>query len=106
MDCHLSWSSHSEAISVKIVCGVGILRHFKHFLPQKILLTLYYSLIYLYIAYGCFILSSNFFTNYKRVQVVQNKAIRIIGKYVKEAQETSACYKSLNMLYVGQIRDF
>ena len=40
------------------------------------------------------------------MQVLQNKAIRIIGKYVKEVHETNACYKSLNLLNVGQIRDF
>ena len=40
------------------------------------------------------------------VQVLQNKAIRIIGKYVKEVYETSAGYKSLNLLNVGESRGF
>ena len=45
-------------------------------------------------------------TNYKRVQVLQNKAIRIIGKYVEKVHRTNACYKSLNLLNVGKIKDF
>ena len=44
VDCHLPWRNHSEAISAKIARGVRILRRFRHFLPQKILLTLYYPL--------------------------------------------------------------
>ena len=59
VDSHLSRRNHSEAISAKIVRSVCILRRFKHFLPQKILLILY-SLLYPYIAYGCFIWNSNY----------------------------------------------
>ena len=34
-----------------------------------------------YVSYGCVIWAGGFYTNYKRVQVLQNKIIRHLGKY-------------------------
>ena len=106
LDCHLAWKCHSDAISSKIARGVGILRRLQHFLPQRILLTIYYSLVYPYISYGCLLWSSNFLCNYRRVQVLQNKAVRTIGRYVQDVHDTCACFRSLKLLNVGQIRDY
>lgn len=106
IDSNLSWKHHSDVISAKIARGVGMLRRLKHFLPKRVLLMIYHSIVYPYISYGCLIWSSNFYSNFKRVQILQNKAVRIIGKYVKDVNDTSACFKSLNLLNVGQLRDY
>ena len=50
--------------------------------------------------------SSNFCVNYKRVQVLQNKAAKIIGKNIQNVKDNSVCFKSLRLLNVGQIRDY
>ena len=44
LDCHLTWKYHSDAISSKTACGVGILRRLQHFLPQRILLAIEYNI--------------------------------------------------------------
>ena len=106
IDSILSWKPHSDIISAKIAHGVGILRRLKHILPEQTLLKIYFAIIYPYISYGCLVCSSNFYVNCKRVQVLQNKAASLIGKYVKNVKDTSACFKSLRLLNVGQIRDY
>ena len=38
--------------------------------------------------------------------MLQNKAVRTIGRYVQDVQDTCACFTSLKLLNVGQIRDY
>ena len=82
-----------------------MLRSLKHFLPKRILLMIYESIVYPYISYGCLIWSSYFYSNFKRVQILQNNAVRIVGNYVKDVDDTIACFKSLHLFNAGQLRD-
>ena len=90
LDYHLSWRCHSDAISSKIARGVGILWRLQHFHPQWVLLTIYYSLVYPHISYGCLLWSSNFLSNYRSVQILQNTAVRTIVKYVQDVHDNCA----------------
>ena len=89
LDCYLAWKWQSDAISSKIARGVGILGLLLLFLPQRILLTIYYLSIYPYISYGCLLWSSNFLCNYRRVKVAANNAVRTMGRYVQDVHDTS-----------------
>ena len=40
------------------------------------------------------------------MQILQNKAVRTIGRYVQDVHDTCACFTSLKLLNVGQIRDY
>ena len=71
IDSNLSWKHHSNIISAKIPGGAGILRRLKHILPERTLRTIYFVIIYPYISYGCLVWSSNFYVNYRRVQILQ-----------------------------------
>ena len=106
LDYHLSWRCHSDAISSKIAHGVGILRRLQHLFPQRILLTIYYSFVYPYISYGCHLWNSNFLSIYRRVQIVQNKAVRMIGRCIQDVHDICASFTSLKLLNIGQIRDY
>ena len=50
--------------------------------------------------------ASNFTCNFKRVQIQQNKAVRLIGKYDTGVLSTESIFRKLRILKVGQIRDF
>ena len=82
-----------------------MLRRLKNVLPLKVLMSLYHTLIASYINYGCLIWASNFQSNYRRVQVQQNKAIRILGNYDRGSASTVSIYKKFDILDVGKIRD-
>ena len=51
-----------------------------------------------YISYGCVIWTSGFCTNFKRVEVLQNKVIKLLGNYVLSENDTGNCYKKLTIL--------
>ena len=106
LDQNLSWRRHGDVVACKVARGLGILRRFQHFLPSHILVLLYHSLIAPYINYGCMIWASNFTCNFKRVQIQQNKAVRLIGKYDTGVLSTESIFRKLRILNVGQIRDF
>ena len=67
---------------------------------------LIYHSVVPYISNDCLIWSSNFYSNFKRFQLLQNNTERIVCKYVKGVNLTSACFKSLNLFKVGQLRDY
>ena len=106
LDQDLSWRRHADVVACKVARGLGILRRFKKILPSHILVLLYHSLIAPYINYGCMIWASNFTCNFKRVQIQQNKAVRLIGKYDTGVLSTESIFRKLGILNVGQIRDF
>ena len=39
------------------------------------------------------------------MQVLQNKAVRTIGRYVQDIHDACASFRSLKLLNVGQIKD-
>ena len=45
IDEHLSWNSHIEMIGLKVSKAIGIINHLKSIYPQRVLFTLYNSLI-------------------------------------------------------------
>lgn len=106
IDCNFSWKRHSDVVATKVARGLGAIRRFKNFLPQRVLLLLYHALIHPYASYGCMLWASNFYVNFKRVQTLQNRAMRLIGGYVEGVNNTSACFNKLQVLNVGQLRDY
>ena len=105
LDFKLSWKAHNDLVSGKVSRGVVMLRCLSNVLPLKVLMSLYHTLIASYINYGCLIWASNFQSNYRRVQVQQNKAIRILGNYDRGSASTVSIYKKFDILDVGKIKD-
>src|SRR6218665_3343466 len=62
VDQNLTWSEHITQISNKVSKDIGILLHISYKLPAHTLTSLYYSLIYPYLAYCNMIWSSNYVT--------------------------------------------
>ena len=47
--------------------------------------------------------TSGFYTNIKRVQFLQNKAIRLLGNYLRSENDIVNCYRKLMILNVSQL---
>jgi len=71
VDQHLTWNNHIEQIALKIAKNIGILKRISYLLPKNIMLTLYYSMIYPYIAYCNMIWASNYNSRLHRINVLQ-----------------------------------
>ena len=75
LDEDLSWKSHSNHIANKISKANGILRRLKHALPQRILKSIYSTLINCHLNYG--LLAWGF--EIERIKTLQKQSIRIIS---------------------------
>jgi len=74
----LSWSDHIDTISGKISKGLGILNRLKHYIPSRILVNLYYTLIHPYLDYCNIIWGMGENTFIAKLFILQKKAMRII----------------------------
>ena len=43
--------------------------------------------------------------NYKRTQIIQNKALRLIGEF-QNCQNTTGCFRKNDILNIGELRDY
>ena len=77
LDENLNFTDHTSLIASKISKSMGILNKVRY-LPQSILLTLYNSMIAPYILYGILTWFGCPNYNRNRIQILQNKCIRII----------------------------
>ena len=77
-DEKLKWHTHLNHISSKISKGLGMLGRVSKILPLNVLRTLYHTLIYPYLNYCCIIWGGAGASALHRLEVLQNRAIRII----------------------------
>ena len=52
IDSNLSWKYHIESICHKISKSIGIIAKIRHYVPRRVLLSVYNSLIVPYLTYG------------------------------------------------------
>ena len=74
IDEHLSWNNHVDMVTNKLSKICGILSRLKYIYPDNILLTIYKSLFIPHINFGSLVWG----TNYKSIEKIQKKALRII----------------------------
>ena len=79
MDSNLSWHDHIDYISDKISKSINIMTKIKRHLGTKPLLSIYYSLVYPYLTYGCPLWGNNYSSPLDRIVKLQNRALRIIN---------------------------
>ena len=106
LDQNLNWKAHGDQVAARVSRGLGLIRRLRNQLPHSALLTLYHSIVMPYISYGCVIWAGGFYTNFKRVQVLQNKVIRLLGNYVHGENDTVNCYRKLMIFNVSQLHDY
>ena len=106
IDFNLSWKHHSDIVATMVARDLGAIQRFRIFSTPRVSLLLYHALIHPCISYGCMLWASNFYLNFKRVQILQNKAMRFIGGYVEGEHNTTASFKKIRVLNVGQLREY
>ena len=102
IDQHLNWSEHIKMISAKIAKNIGILNRLAPFVPKKVLLNLYYSLIYPYIAYCNIVWASNYDFRLHKMKILQKRAIRVIAR-ISPNSHTNQYFNKYKILRIAQI---
>ena len=100
LDECLSWNAHIEMIGIKISKAIGIISHLKLIYPQRILFTLYNSLIISHMLYGILLWGKS--DNVHRIEKLQKKAMRIIS-YGRPLEHTEPLFKAFNLLKFNDI---
>ena len=80
LDRTLSFSKHIEHIATKVNCRIAMLGRASKYLPKHLLLTLYKSLALPYMDYCDTVWDSCSCQLKNRLQILQNRALRIINK--------------------------
>ena len=80
LDDKLKFDTHIQYIATKISKSIGILYRIKDYVPDCILKSIYYSLIYPYLSYGIIIWGGTYQTHLNPLVILQKRAIRLINK--------------------------
>lgn len=111
IDPLLSFQTHIDHLRVKLSQNIGSMYRLQHVFPFSILKIIYHSLIAPYLNYCTIIYLNTFWTHIKPLQILQNKAVRILGNFLhrpsklRDASETETLFLFLNLLDLKHIRE-
>ena len=103
-DNELNWKAHISYISGKISRAIGVIIKAHNF-GKGALLSLYYTLIFLYLTYCNITCGSTYKYNIDRLTKLQKNAARSICS-VKPYSHTDGLYKELGLVKVTEIYKF
>ena len=79
LDQNLSWDVQTNQLSKKLSKANGILAKLRHFAPKETLISVYYSIFYSHLHYGCPVWSLTEKENLDTITILQKKCMRIIN---------------------------
>ena len=79
LDKYLSWDLQTNQLSKKLSRANGILSKLRHFVPKKILISVYYSIFYTPLLYRCPVWSLTKKENLDYISIVQKRCLRMIN---------------------------
>ena len=103
IDDNLNWKDHIQYISKKISKGCGALAKLRNSVNIDVLKNVYHALIYSYLRYGIMIWGNVSQTVIAPLQVLVNKAIRIMTFAPFGSIDLSPVYKQLKLLELPKI---
>ena len=102
LDQELNFLPHLTKIENKLSQNVGIITKLKHYLFNSALLMLYYSIVYPHILYGIILWGSTCTSHLKKLQLLQNKAMRAICS-LNWREHATPCFDRLSILKVRDV---
>ena len=102
-DLNLNFRKHIEVIENKLSRSLAILSKLKPVLPQNALLKLYYAMVHPYLIYSLVAWGSTFPSYIEKLNILQNKAVKLIGggNYLHRA---TPYYSKLNILKLPDLQ--
>ena len=96
MDCHLSWHEQELNIATRLARAKGMLYKIRHYVNQKTLRMIYYGIFSSILTYGSQIWGQHN-RIVKKLQIIQNKALRIIN-FKPNQYPVNSLYKESHIL--------
>ena len=91
IDSHLSWHDHIDYVCDKVSKSINIMTKIKSYLGNQCLTSIYYSLVYPYLIYGCLLWGNNYDNSLSQLIRLQNKAVRITETHKGLKRVTLIC---------------
>ena len=85
---HLKWKKHLQTIQQKLSRANGMLSKIRHYVSKEAIRMIYFALFHSHLAYGCQIWGQTQNENLKSLEILQNKALRIIN-FTKDWRKTA-----------------
>ena len=98
----LSWNKQIDDICTKLARANGILSKLRHFVPKKTCVSVYFSLFYSHILYGCLVWSCSTQSNIDQIIKIQKWCIWTIT-YSEFTEHTGPLFSELKLLKVKDI---
>lgn len=107
LDNKLNWKPHIHDLSTKLASMTGMLTKIGKFMPVSIMKLLYFSLVHSRIDYGALNWTAAHRTHLKKIQVLQNRALKRCFK-LGNRFSTTALYRevALNVVPATQMRRY
>ena len=99
MDDRLSFDKHALHICGKVARAVGIINRISHHLSFKLLLNLYYSIIYPHLIYCITVWGRTGSTGVERVQRIQKRAVKVITRHEVDHHAATSQLMNMNSIY-------
>ena len=101
----LRWYNHINILCKKLSRACGIITKLGHYVDNKILLVIYYSLVQCYLLYGILTWGSENATTLKPLRTIQNKIVRLMCKADRTSHvKNNSLYKRLSILKIKDLR--
>ena len=78
IDSNLTWNQQIDSVRLKAVRNLHLLRRARYFIDKPTALTLYHTLLQSHFDYCCTIWMNGHITHLRRLQNIQNRALRIV----------------------------
>ena len=99
---HLDWDLYFSQLKQKLNGGIGLLAKIRHFPQKHLLKTFYFSLFNSNLIYGCQIWGQDQNEEFKKIEKLQEKAIRIISSLSTNA----TVEKQMDEMNILKLKDF
>ena len=97
IDDHLNWSYQANSLSTRLSRAAGMLSKIRHYVSKTTLRSIYYGIFSSLLTYGSQVWGQFNNVNIRRLQQIQNKAIRIIN-FATYREHVTPLYHKSNIL--------
>ena len=80
LDEHMRWDSHINEICNKLKCFFPIFYNIRHYLDMEHIRTIYYTMIYSRLKYGCIVTGQTYINHIHKIQTLQNRLLKVISQ--------------------------
>ena len=102
IDKNLSWNYHIEHLCQKLSQAIGILSRVRNYVPIESRISIYYSIFFSYLTYGCLVWQFTTQSNISKLVLLQKRCIRVMT-FSPFLEHTSNLFKELKLLTVEDI---